>query len=645
MSVAHEPATNKLSKTSAGESSLGSACHAAAWRRSGRWITRHELWLLAIAAPFLLFPNRWTPLAFGLIMLTWLGRWLALGRLTRRTPMDIPVLFLVVMATGAYLISAAPELSRAKFWGIILQVAVFYGVLNALNDERAVFRLARLMLLGTVVLALVTLVGTDWDSVRLLDLPQLYDRIPQLIRGLPGSGVAPNQELFHPREVGATMAMLLPLSVVWLFIGRGKMDRLLAAIALLSGALILLLSQAAMGLFGLAIALLLMALWWRRWLLWPAAAGFVVLVGLLIANLASLASIVLDMGDPLGIGFLLRFDMWSRALAMIHDLPFTGIGLNTFPLVQSHFYTGFLLGPEVHAHNLFLQTAVDLGLPGLLAFLGLLASFALTVIHAYRSTKSRQLRALLIGLAAGVLAYVAGGILDTMTLGAKPVLGLWAMFGLAAAVGFLTPDTAPSAGGKWTALRSRWLLVVPAALLLVALAAFPSARRRNFALIPAHRLIYEARTRGDFLADRGEAIALALERAIESNPDDPELQGMLGSLYGWQGANEAALDAFRRRVVLDGRKPLELYAPFEVWRLRLADEPIPDPWDSVSGVYRRWSGRFPERAEGHVLRALVLQEHRMETTKAENQLQLGLEQGARPPGLLNHYLNALSGSQ
>jgi hypothetical protein len=120
---------------------------------------------------------------------------------------------------------------------------------------------------------------------------------------------------------------------------------------------------------------------------------------------------------------------------------------------------------------------------------------------------------------------------------------------------------------------------------------------------------------------------------------------MLGSLYGWQGANEAALDAFRRRVVLDGRKPLELYAPFEVWRLRLADEPIPDPWDSVSGVYRRWSGRFPERAEGHVLRALVLQEHRMETTKAENQLQLGLEQGARPPGLLNHYLNALSGSQ
>jgi hypothetical protein len=273
MSVAHEPATNKLSKTSAGESSLGSACHAAAWRRSGRWITRHELWLLAIAAPFLLFPNRWTPLAFGLILFTWLGRWLALGRLTRRTPMDIPVLFLVVMATGAYLISAAPELSRAKFWGIILQVAVFYGVLNALNDERAVFRLARLMLLGTVVLALVTLVGTDWDSVRLLDLPQLYDRIPQLIRGLPGSGVAPNQELFHPREVGATMAMLLPLSVVWLFIGRGKMDRLLAAIALLSGALILLLSQAAMGLFGLAIALLLMALWWRRWLLWPAAAG------------------------------------------------------------------------------------------------------------------------------------------------------------------------------------------------------------------------------------------------------------------------------------------------------------------------------------------------------------------------------------
>jgi O-antigen ligase len=66
-----------------------------------------------------------------------------------------------------------------------------------------------------------------------------------------------------------------------------------------------------------------------------------------------------------------RTELWFRALYTLHDFPFTLIGLNTFPVVLNATYP--LLessDPFVpNAHNLLLQTGVDFGLPGFLAFL------------------------------------------------------------------------------------------------------------------------------------------------------------------------------------------------------------------------------------------------------------------------------------
>ncbi|MER3513799.1 MAG: hypothetical protein C4310_04935, partial [Chloroflexota bacterium] len=71
-----------------------------------------------------------------------------------------------------------------------------------------------------------------------------------------------------------------------------------------------------------------------------------------------------------------RLELWSRALEAIADYPFTGIGMGTFDHVIPLRYPYVLLaGAELavpHAHNLFLQVAVDLGLPGLIAFVALL---------------------------------------------------------------------------------------------------------------------------------------------------------------------------------------------------------------------------------------------------------------------------------
>ena len=69
-----------------------------------------------------------------------------------------------------------------------------------------------------------------------------------------------------------------------------------------------------------------------------------------------------------------RVYIWSLAVESIQANPTTGVGLGAFrmlagPALQEGIAQPFLV---VHAHNVFLQVALDVGVPGLIAYLALL---------------------------------------------------------------------------------------------------------------------------------------------------------------------------------------------------------------------------------------------------------------------------------
>src|SRR5205085_2072334 len=70
-----------------------------------------------------------------------------------------------------------------------------------------------------------------------------------------------------------------------------------------------------------------------------------------------------------------RAELWSRAMSMLQDFSFTGVGLGMYGKVANVLYPFFLIPPDAemgHAHNHFLQVAVDLGIPGLVIYTTLL---------------------------------------------------------------------------------------------------------------------------------------------------------------------------------------------------------------------------------------------------------------------------------
>jgi putative inorganic carbon (HCO3(-)) transporter len=132
-----------------------------------------------------------------------------------------------------------------------------------------------------------------------------------------------------------------------------------------------------------------------------------------------------------------RLELFSRAIYMLEDFSFTGIGLGMFPRILSLLYPLFLVGPDTevpHAHNILLQAGVDHGIPGLVVFLALLILLGVLGIQAIRESRGRPWEPLAIGLLAGLIAYLVHGQVDAYGYTPRAHILVWGHFGLLTAV-------------------------------------------------------------------------------------------------------------------------------------------------------------------------------------------------------------------
>ncbi len=183
-----------------------------------------------------------------------------------------------------------------------------------------------------------------------------------------------------------------------------------------------------------AAGLLVLALRWRRgWLVLPVA-GLVAGLAVWRVGIGRLLDL-LTTSQTLG-GLDQRVEVWSRALYAIQDFSFTGVGMGTFQQVANLLYPFFLAGPDAeipHAHNIFLQVAVDLGLPGLVAWLAIFLLVGWSAWRVYRRGQSGYMAGLGAGLVASQVALVMHGLTDAVTWGTRPAVIVWAVWGLAMA--------------------------------------------------------------------------------------------------------------------------------------------------------------------------------------------------------------------
>jgi len=405
-------------------------------------IVRNEWLILALLAVPMLFPRpEWTPL-FLILPLLWVLHWRWSGSPFPFTPLNAALLLFSSMLLVSLWATFSIEFSLTKISGLLFSLAVFFVVVR-FSDKRFELAIAG-FLLGGLAVAVLGIFGTDWPA-KIPALGTLGERIPLWIQGLPAA-----ESGIHPNELGGVLTLFLPLALVAFvrgqikFIYKSWMGKiLLLFVALLLGG-VMLLTQSRSAFIGLACGLALLLAGGGR-------SGRIILVVLCLVGVIAVSQIgvptLLGLNEaeavsPVGeITFASRFEIWSRALYGLQDFSFTGMGMGTFRRVAPVLYPFFMISPDkdvAHAHNLFLQTGLDLGIPGLIATLALwIGAFAMLLIVYNRSSEKKvafgmSARPLALGLAGGLLAHGVYGLTDAVALGAKPGFLWWYLLALIA---------------------------------------------------------------------------------------------------------------------------------------------------------------------------------------------------------------------
>ncbi len=409
-----------------------------------------EFLLLTCLYAIFMFSDIVPLIGLAVLGFLWVVRWWMTGRLTLATPMDMPIIGILIMLPVSLYASTDWSLSLPKIYGVILGVAIFYAIVNAIDT---ILKL-NLAITGLILLSMIVsglgLVGADWLSNKLFSLQHVYELLPRLVRAVPRS-IAGG---IHPNIIGGALAFFIPLlaSLLWdgwefkimRFVKNARLadivrvsSRPFLIFSLAITSITLLLTQSRGAIAGVSIGLFVLALWHDRRFLWAiplAALGLFVMVQ--VWGSGNLAEFLSRMDTTGGGTFPGRMEIWQRAIYMIQDFPFTGVGIGTFDPVAHVLYPFFLAGPVFqipHAHNMLLEVAVDLGIPGLVLYAALLSGFAFSAWKAYQAGTG-PLRTLIVGLACGMLAHQVFGITDAFMLGTKLGAVMWVFIGLVTAL-------------------------------------------------------------------------------------------------------------------------------------------------------------------------------------------------------------------
>ena len=283
----------------------------------------------------------------------------------------------------------------------------------------------------------------------------------------PGQPPESAENGVHPNAIAGTLLLLIPLCIAPLsrYWGnqRGLEDRgrqrlesigmqtqlrqVSSGAVLILAFVLLLLTQSRAGWLGALTAGLALVLFRvRRFQTWPAT-PIVVAFGLGCAAVVFWAVIpnVSLLGGDLSSTWAARLEIWRLGFLVIGDFPWTGVGFNGFrhlaPILSRSSYQWY--GMDLaHPHNMWLSVAVDLGIPGLIAYLVL---WVMVINRLLRVVTSGRIMDALVAqcLLAGWVGFWVFGIADAIPLGTKLGTVLWPTLALSALL--QKPDLRPAA--------------------------------------------------------------------------------------------------------------------------------------------------------------------------------------------------------
>lgn len=292
--------------------------------------------------------------------------------------------------------SPVPSISHATFWWAMVGPLVYWGLVLGRPKEEVWARASVLLLLAGIGLAVVGI----YQRFVLADIP---------------SGP------FLDRNVYAALLSVITFPLAGQLVTAVKGDHSVRTTSLTVGFFILVFgialtqSRSAMVTFALGALIFVGVAWHRTRARRLFILGALTIIAFVAANISwdgGLVDKLATLQAPHESGYT-RFLIWESTWRMILNHPWTGVGLGMYPLLWPPYRQVEDTSAGYFAHNDYLQTWVDAGLPALILFLAVLIAAAHMIVRQLRAKPSSDGgRPELGGLAASVAALCANSLLN-----------------------------------------------------------------------------------------------------------------------------------------------------------------------------------------------------------------------------------------
>ena len=303
--------------------------------------------------------------------------------------------FFIVWYVAAHLLatigSQNPELGLGATEYMVKHVLFYFYLSRNLGERHLPWLLAAF---GFIVVIEVLLGSYQFATGKLLGIAIDKGAGSAAIHA---SVTVPGTEGYHratgtsydAHTIGHLMALILPFPLVLWFMPRLRPLVKLACLAGAAGAaLVVLLSMSRSAWLGSAIALMIgvpvLVVLWRERQVVPALAAGLVLVALVSPFIAGF---VYERFARAPIGTLtVRFEQYEVAWRVLTLFPLFGIGPGNWVTTWQRYDFKWLVGDDSYnlIHNVVLWTSVEIGIFGLLAYLGILVSSGLRLFQVAR---------------------------------------------------------------------------------------------------------------------------------------------------------------------------------------------------------------------------------------------------------------------
>lgn len=391
------------------------------------------LTLAVLAIPFFLYPKHIGGKMFSMVeILTlvtfagWVGRWVVdwaessgirlpercpefiegakgvrgfvSGIVSRASGLDYAVIFFALLCLFSLTIAANFGVAAREFRVVVLEpVLLYWLLLGSPLEERKLLRLVEALILAGLLVSLFGLYQYFFTQDIIT---------AEGVRRIRGVYASPNNLSLFLGRIG-------PLVIALAAFGRGWWRRLAYALAGVPILFCLYLTYSrGAWLLGLPAAFLFIGFMrGRRARL--AAVAIIVLALLSLLPLVGNARLSSLLDIQKGTTFM-RLKLWEGSVAMIADHPLFGVGLDNF-LYQYARY----MRPEAwrepdlsHPHNILLDYWTRLGVLGVVAGVWLIGGFFGQALPLYRRLPEGNRRALVLGLMASMVDFLAHGLID-----------------------------------------------------------------------------------------------------------------------------------------------------------------------------------------------------------------------------------------